>query len=187
MDTWPEWKRYAKQHEGVVPHMYLDTTGNVTVGVGNLLPSAAAAQTLAFVVRATNKAATAEEIAADYNSVKKLPSGWTARAYRPYTKLDLPAAKIEALFEQRFEEFKRELQLRFPGFINYPLRAQFALMDMAFNLGVSKIVNGFPEFTKAVRAQDWTKAAAESSRRDVPPDRNALVAQWFEEAATAVK
>ena len=29
-----------KEFEGSIPYMYLDTTSNVTVGVGNMLPSA---------------------------------------------------------------------------------------------------------------------------------------------------
>ena len=37
-----------KIFEGSIPFMYVDSTGNVTVGVGNMLPNAAAAQKLAF-------------------------------------------------------------------------------------------------------------------------------------------
>jgi GH24 family phage-related lysozyme (muramidase) len=40
-----------KVFEGSVPYMYLDTTGNVTVGVGKMLPNAAAAQKLGFIRR----------------------------------------------------------------------------------------------------------------------------------------
>jgi GH24 family phage-related lysozyme (muramidase) len=56
--------------EGYVEHMYLDTKGLVTVGIGNMLPSVAAAQALPFVNRSTGNRATADEIAADYASVE---------------------------------------------------------------------------------------------------------------------
>ena len=41
-----------KEFEGAIPYMYLDTGGNVTVGVGNLLASANDAKQLGFVRRA---------------------------------------------------------------------------------------------------------------------------------------
>src|SRR5947209_19852649 len=37
-----------KEFEGSIRFMYVDSTGNVTVGVGNLLATAAAAQNLTF-------------------------------------------------------------------------------------------------------------------------------------------
>ncbi len=56
--------------ENFVQHMYLDDEGNVTVGIGTLLPDAATAETLPFVRRGSNVAATALEIEQDFNSVK---------------------------------------------------------------------------------------------------------------------
>ena len=50
--------------------MYLDTRSNVTVGVGQLLATVAAAQELPFVQRDTAEAATPQDIEADFNAVK---------------------------------------------------------------------------------------------------------------------
>ena len=47
-------KKKLFQYEGKIPHMYLDTKGYVTVGIGHLLKDVAAAQKVPFLVRNTN-------------------------------------------------------------------------------------------------------------------------------------
>ena len=184
MDTWENFKKELKSSEGVIEHMYLDTVGAVTVGVGNMLPTAAEAQKLGFVDRKTKKAATKEEITADFDAVKKQTKGLKASAYKAHTKLDLPTTDIDTLLDTRIDGFKKELKKEFPTFDNYPLTAQFALLDMAFNLGTNGLVKKFPSFKKAVEAEDWTKAASESNRPQVSTTRNATVKKWLESAAT---
>src|SRR5579863_2584618 len=66
--------------EGSIPWMYLDTRGNVTVGVGLLVPDAAAAQKLPFVFE--GRAATAAETATEYARVHGMPMGRPAPFYR---------------------------------------------------------------------------------------------------------
>ena len=162
--------------------MYLDTVGKVTVGVGNMLPNAAAAQELPFVVRATSKKASRDEIKTEFETVSNKPKGLVAHRYKPYTKLDLPDEDIDTLLDARIAAFKRELKLRFPDFDSYPITVQFALTDMAFNLGTTGLVTKFPSFTKAIRDRDWLKAAGESSRRQVNEHRNETVRDWLEAA-----
>jgi hypothetical protein len=51
---------------------------------------------------------------------------------------------------------------------------------MAFNLGVTKLENGFPTFVKAVKSLDWATAAAQSHR--LPPvseERNQAAKRLF--------
>ncbi len=89
LDT-PTYLPKLKEFEGNYSYMYLDTTGNVTVGVGEMLPNAAAAQKFAFVRRADATAkppvlpgpATADEIKADFDNVKK-PNFGEARHLLP--------------------------------------------------------------------------------------------------------
>lgn len=187
MATWSDFRREIKTSEGEISHMYLDTVGAVTVGVGNMLPSVAAAQQLAFVHRGTNKAASKDEIKADFEAVKKRPKGLKASAYKEHTKLDLPGSDIDTLVDSRISEFKSQLRLKFPKFDSYPTTVQFALVDMAFNLGISGLVNKFPSFKKAVEAEDWTKAAAEANRPQVSVTRNATVKQWLLDGVPAKK
>jgi len=183
MTTMADFKREIKISEGSISHMYLDTVGKVTVGVGNMLPDAAAAKKLAFVNRTSKKKATDAEIETDFNTVKKQPKGLIASSYKKHTKLDLPATEIDKLLEKRIEEFKKGLKLKFPKFDSYPVTAQMAMLDMAFNLGINGLVTKFPSMKKAIDKLDWSTAAKESNRPQVSKTRNDLVKKWFNEAA----
>ena len=55
-------KKKLFEYEGNVPHMYLDTKGFVTVGVGHLLKDVEAAKKMPFVVRDTSVSATVKQI-----------------------------------------------------------------------------------------------------------------------------
>lgn len=182
MATWDDFRKEIKKSEGCISHMYLDTVGKVTVGVGNMLPDVAAAQKLAFIVRATKKKATADQIKTDFETVKKQTKALVASSYKKHTLLDLPDKDINTLLDSRISEFKKQLKGKFTEFDKYPLTVQFALMDMAFNLGTNGVVTKFPSFTKAIKAKDWTKAAKESNRPQVSATRNATVKKWLEDA-----
>jgi len=178
--------------EGAIPYMYLDTSGKVTVGVGNLLADAAAAQALAFVVRpepgadpsAVPLAATPDQIAADFAAVAQQPEALAASHYMRFTTLNLPNDAILALLTSRVQDFTTQLIATFPNFNGYPPEACAAIFDMAFNLGLKKVANNFPAFTRAVQAADWTTAAAQCHR--LPPisdDRNNWTQSQFLQAA----
>ncbi|MCU0703149.1 MAG: hypothetical protein MUF18_04070 [Fimbriiglobus sp.] len=185
--TWENVKRVIRGHEGDIPHMYLDTKGYVTVAVGQLVSSAAEAQKLTFINRATGKPATAEEIAADFAEVSKQTKGMVASKYRQYTKLDMPEDARSKLYDTRVAGFLSELKGKFPDYDNYPVRVRGALLDMAFNLGTNGLVTKFPSFTAAIKAKDWAKAAKESNRPDVSAGRNSTIRQWLEDQVAADK
>lgn len=187
MATWDDFKKEIKASEGEISHMYLDTVGAVTVGVGNMVSTVAEAQKLAFTNRQTSKAATKDEIKADFEAVKKQTKGQVASKYKTHTKLDLPTKDIDKLLDTRIDAFKKEVKLKFSKFDDYPLTVQFALLDLAFNLGTSGLVTKFPSFKKAIEAEDWAKAAKESNRPQVSSTRNATVKKWLEDAGKAKK
>ena len=55
---------------------------------------------------------------------------------------------------------------------------------MVYNLGMSKLKNGFPKFNTAVNAGDWQSAARESNRRPpISAARNQYVYDLFMQAA----
>ncbi len=182
-----------KEFEGVVPFMYLDTAGNVTVGVGNLLANAAAAQALAFVRRpdANGKApvpavpATLAEIESGFDSIGRQTPGKLASYYRQFTNLDLPMSAIDALLMTRVQEFAGLLRITFPDFDAYPAEACAAIFDMAFNLGAGKLTSQFPGLCRAIGNEDWGKAAAECHRFGPGPARNNWTKAQFQAAAIA--
>ena len=116
MATWYDFKKEIKNSEGSISHMYLDTVGKVTVGVGNMLPDVASAQKIAFTDRKTLKAATKEEIKAEFDKVSKLTKGLIASSYKKNTTLDLSSTTIDSLLDSRIEAFKKELKQKFPSF-----------------------------------------------------------------------
>lgn len=181
-----EFKREIKKAgtgEGCVTHMYLDSVGKVTVGVGNMLPDAASAAKLNFVVRATRAKATPEQVQADFNAVSGQPRGYRANWYKQHTALDFPVMEADRLLDRRIAEFRLQVRGRFRQFDSYPTSAQMAILDMAFNLGTNGLWTKFPNLRRAIEAREWETAAKESSRRGVPAARNALVRKWFEQAA----
>jgi GH24 family phage-related lysozyme (muramidase) len=183
-----------KEFEGAIPYMYLDTGGNVTVGVGNLVASADAAQQLGFVRRADPGAtppalagpATGDEIQTDFDNVNKQAPGRMASYYRQFTRLDLPDAVISSLLSSRVTDFKIKLVAAFPDFDSYPEEACAGIFDMAFNLGVTGLTSKFPTFCKGVRSKDWATAARECKRSPpVNDDRNDWTKAQFDKAAAA--
>ncbi len=100
--------------EEYVPHMYLDEKGNVTVGIGHLLPKINDATPLPFIKRDTNVAATVTEIEQDFNRVKQ--SGLVntkAPAFKPLTSLIITEADATKLALDDMDDFLRIL--RHPG------------------------------------------------------------------------
>lgn len=175
-----------KRSEGEVPYMYLDTEGLVTVGVGNMLRDVVAAQALPFVDRKTRKKATKDQIKTDYETVRKQTKGRLYTFYKPHTKLDLPQVDIDRLLNARIDEFLKLLKGKFPDFDDYPMDAQEALFDMAYNLGVAKLMREFTKFVKAVKDQDWETAAAQCKRGGISETRNRHTRELFEKAAKSV-
>ena len=179
-----------KEFEGSIPYMYLDTTNNVTVGVGDMLPNAAAAQKLAFEMRADAKAkppitvaraATADEIKADFDNVSKQAAGKVASHYKQFTKCDLPETVIDTLLEARVAEFKTGLIAAFPDYNQYPEEVCAALFDMAFNLGLGGLKK-FLTLLRAVDSGDWATAAAQCHRMGIGDARNQATAALFLQA-----
>jgi GH24 family phage-related lysozyme (muramidase) len=185
-----------KEFEGSIPYMYLDTTSNVTVGVGNMLPSAAEAQKLAFQMRADTtakppimaaRAATADEIKADFDNVTKQTAGKVASYYKQFTKCDLPETDIDTLLLARVNEFKVGLIAQFPDYNLYQEEVCAALFDMGFNLGLGKLGSGFPTFSKAVKDKDWAKAATNCHRIGPSDARNDWTKAQFDKADADAK
>jgi GH24 family phage-related lysozyme (muramidase) len=181
-----------REFEGAIPYMYLDTAGNVTVGVGNLVASANAAEQLGFVRRGILSAsppviavpATATEIQTDYENVYNQTAGNVAGYYKQFTRLDLPDDVINSLLNSRVAEFQARLIAAFPDFQTYPDQACAGLVDMGFNLGVAGLTSKFPTFCKAVRNRDWVTAAKQCHR--APPvndDRNDWTKAQFDQAS----
>jgi GH24 family phage-related lysozyme (muramidase) len=168
--------------EGDIGHMYLDTKGYVTVGIGNMIPSAEAAKKLPFIDTKTGKPATPEQIEAAFAKVDGMPEGMNASKYASATTLRLDKAAIRELATDRLRnEFLPSLRRLFPKFDSYPAAAQKALVDMVYNMGAGKLAK-FVNLRAACEAGDWTRAATESHRAGARDARNEWTHQMFLDA-----
>lgn len=174
------------RYEGNVPHMYLDSLGHVTIGVGHLVRNLRNALKLNLVVAGGERAgaiATKEQLTADYENVKKQPPGQLAYKYKKYTKLIMKVVEVNRLTNKHIKSFYSELKRLFPEFDDYPTEARLALLDIIFNLGMTKLRKEWPKLNKAVKIKDWTEAAAESNRPELGDLRNSYVRELFEATA----
>ena len=172
-------RKLIRAGEGAIPHMYLDTVGKVTIGVGNMLRNAKAATQLPFIVKESGAAASTAEIIAEYERVAELKPGLAARSYKKHTRLVLTNDAIDALLDKRLARFKSRLRKDFEGFDSFPVEAQLGLIDMAFNLGNHGLISKFPTFTRAARTRDWKLCAKECKRKQVQKARNREVEELF--------
>jgi hypothetical protein len=161
---------FSAKFEGRIAFMYLDVLGLVTVGVGNLVDPVPAAQALPF--RFKNKlgiatpgsAATADQIAAEWQTLKNDPSLKTRgyKACEPITQLELSDNAIDSLITDRLtknESFLKR-QAWFQDFDTWPADAQLGLLSMAWAMGPAGPEN-FPTFRAACQRLDFNTAAAQ--------------------------
>lgn len=170
-----------KRWEGVVPYMYLDSVGLVTIGVGFMLPNVYAASTLPFL-NTKDELASQVEIAIDYNRVKSLPSNKLPTYYHSFSSLLLPPSEINRLLAANVNSFEVSLRRMYPDYGIYPDAVKVALIDMVYNLGAAKLQAQYPKFNAAVRAHDWQLAASQSHRNGPSEERNTYVKNLFLEA-----
>jgi GH24 family phage-related lysozyme (muramidase) len=172
-------KNKLENYEGRVENMYLDTRGNVTVGVGHLLSTADDAKQLAFKVAKTQLAATEKQIIDEFNTIKALPYGkkYIASWYKRSATLQLPDSAMDEITNQHISSFEGELKRIYGAteFSAYPKNVKLALFDMIFNLGMTSLKNTFLNFNKHIKANDYAKAAMECSRTGIQDERNVYV------------
>jgi GH24 family phage-related lysozyme (muramidase) len=166
-----------KVFEGCVPWMYRDTVGKVTVGVGLMLPDAKAAQSLPFILG--TRAATQQEIAAEYARVDAMPLGRPSAFYKIPTSLELTQETIDAKLSSVLEGFEADLRTEFPHYNTLPDSVKMALLDMIYNLGPAGLFKGFPHLMAAVQTGAWAQAADHCMRRGPSTARNAWTRQQF--------
>jgi hypothetical protein len=172
--------------ESRIRHMYLDsarTNGvpspNVTIGIGCLLANVQAATALPFQISSgglggePQRAATVDEIRADWDRVRAMAPGFLAAHYQGHaTLLFLLDDAIDELALWRLEnDCLPVLHRYFPRFDDLPQGVQLAIVDMAWNLGLGGL-HKFGEFIGAVNRDDFDTAARECHRIDCRPERN---------------
>ncbi len=181
--------RFFEESEGNIEHMYLDTKGNVTIGIGMMLSNEEAAIELPFIIQSPSgqQTATAFEIRQAYRKIKLAPFGKNIRegAFRPssknqYDKIYITKEVGGQNLKRRLREDIKNLRRKFDNFDSFPVGVRQALLDIEFNIGGRKFAREkWPALFDAIQRKDWKKAARESNRRDIQPDRNRKVYDLF--------
>lgn len=156
---------FNEPFEGVIPWMYLDIKGLVTVGVGNLIDPVDLAVRLPFRFRAQpGIAARPEQIADEWRRIKANQALSKAghRACQTLTQLGLDDGDITTLIAARLtaNEISLKKHAPFGAFDSWPADAQPGLLSMAWALGPGGPPK-FPGFAAACGNLDFAGAAAE--------------------------
>jgi len=161
------------QFENNIAYMYVDTVGDITVGVGHNLDAHGDALQLPFIVKrlkrhhviggdvgvpissnpVIGRPATAPEIQNDYDFLNKNRG---LKKYFPqnlekYTTLELLPAKVDQLFKTDLDVAIAVCRKEFgEDFDQYPTACQAGLIDIAFNCG--NFSSFQPRFVPAIKA-----------------------------------
>lgn len=195
-DVRREVTKKIEEYEGRIDHLYLDSVGKVTVGVGHLIPNRLATASIKLhkaVNGLPTQPATPKEKEDEYAAIVKQKKGFKASAYKQYASLMMSAAEIDRLRDAHIDTFYRELTILYRkkrgypnDFDSLPKDVQLALFDMVFNLGATKIVSTFPTFDRYLKKGDWAQAALASNRPQVSLARNRYVKDLLLSAAKPV-
>jgi GH24 family phage-related lysozyme (muramidase) len=196
-----------KVFEGIVRHMYRDSKGLVTVGIGFLIENKFThaitdeGKKMPFVVANTAQPAGESQILADFDTVIKQP--YINSRGKPFpaahfkkgvTKLEVELSEnyINDRFNELVASFWNELQVEYPLFNTYPMPVQFALLDMIFNLGRGKEwkekksgkiksngIHKYQDLRRALNVPDWKKAGDSCHRGGIDNTRNMRIQEWF--------
>lgn len=170
-----------EKFEGRIGHMYRCTGGEVTVGIGHAILSAADAPALTWNI--DGRPATPGEIDADYARVVAEPVGRIASYYKPFSQCRMTDGVIDALAAADITRFSALVAAALPKWNSYPDCVQAALFDMAFNLGVAGLLK-FKKLIAACDAANWEAAAGECHRRGIAEFRNQETAELLRQAIT---
>lgn len=182
------WPRVAREHEGVVPWLYLDSVEKVTAGIGTLLDTGtgkAPESCLSLPWTTQGRRATRAEIASAWLLVKSrtdlAPRG--GYAFRDVTTLRLDDRTIDGLLMARTREFWSALLSQLPDLEGWPADAQLALIDWSYQVGPWALGPKWPSFTAAAHSADFAKCAQHCSVKQANAARNGARIRWFQNAA----
>lgn len=179
-----------EKFEGRVSWLYLDSKGNVTVGVGCMLPNVEAALQLPFMISGMGEdfSATPQQITEDFNSVSVMPANKLPTFYERASSIFLMDDEIDSLLLKTITTLDSALPRIYPAYPSWPIPAKLAALDMGYNLGLTKLANGYPHMNMYLNASrpNFIAASLQCARNSSDPAfnvRNLWTKNQFLEAA----
>lgn len=150
---------FSSPLEGVVPWMYLDVKGLVTVAIGNLIDPVSLAVDVPFL-RPDGSPASVDEIRAEWQRVKGNAS--LARlghqAARHVTTLRLSDEGVQQVVGRALASMEAGLRRAYPEWDEWPADAQLATLAMSWACGTG-FRRSFRRLHTALLARDWATAS----------------------------
>jgi GH24 family phage-related lysozyme (muramidase) len=156
----------TRPHEDDIPHMYRDSIGKVTVGMGRLIDTEAGITTEALRYPFKNRAGgwvSEAVIAAEFAKIKAAPKGAPAAA--KIATLFLDQLDRDTILFRTLDAFERIIASIFPEWETWPADAQLALLSLAWNVGPA-FDTEWPTLTENLRRQNFLYAAENAIPRD---------------------
>lgn len=161
---------YKQNSEGRTSHMYCDTSGHVTIGVGcaffgvdHMQQGYTATRGHWSVNGKPGEAVTGALVEADYQACKDLYATGVTKVskYAEVTALRLAsAAGTRALTDWKVRRLEPYVRDRCPGWATFPADAQFVCIAMMWGPGVwGTLRKNYKALTTAIEAEDFTKAS----------------------------
>jgi GH24 family phage-related lysozyme (muramidase) len=167
-------KNRLRHHEGWVRHMYRDTKGYVTVGVGFQLPRSEVGF-YSWRSKSTKRTVPPPAAKAEWDYVSLLPYGQNIKAakFDEETEFELADSTIGFVLTKKLLKLHDDLRNEFNkappiDFDSLPEPVQEAMFDLGWNLGAGFINGDWDDLRAAHSARDWERAADESHRKSPP-------------------
>lgn len=175
-----------RKEENIKKHIYLDTKGVKTVGIGTNIDRWEDFDKIHWQV--DGKPATEKEKQKGFNKYETLKTtgffgkNFGAELFKNKSNLRISQEETEHLMVQHLKKDLAMLEKYVPEFRNFPFELQEVLLDIRYNTGNAGR-NKWPKLYKAIDQQNIQDMAQQVHRKDVGEERN----QWAKEKILSIK
>lgn len=172
--------------EGYVPHIYLDTEGFITTGVGALVDDEKTFMAIDWLVDGIRPATVAEKKAAydhfqDLNRQEKFGQDYDADTYKDESRLQVPEEYALQRMNEHLQNDLKGLRNGIDGFDNLPYPLKDVLMDIRYTCG-SVTRENWKFLREGIDKKDLTQIFNHVNRPQVSSSRN----KWAKERIKAI-
>lgn len=172
--------------EGLVPHIYLDTKGKITTGVGALVDDETTFKAVDWLVDNKRPATDAEKQAAynrfqDLKRQEKFGQKYGAGYYKDESILQVSEAYALQRMNDHLQNDLKKLREGIDGFDSLPYPLKEVLLDIRYNTGAVSQTK-WPNLRNGIREKNLTKIYHNVNRLKIQEKRN----QWAKERIKAI-
>lgn len=172
--------------EGFIPHIYLDTKGKITTGVGALVDDEDAFLAVDWLVDGKRPATVAEKKAAyarfqDLKRQEKFGQKYGAGYYKDKSRLQVSEEYALQRMNEHLQNDLKKLREGIDGFDKLPYPLKEVLLDIRYNTGAVS-PEKWPRLRNGIHEKNLTKIYHNVNRLKIQAKRN----QWAKERIKAI-